>query len=165
MARITIPDIKSPDGSPVPESHRLMMLNKDMGKALSGLSQAIYEKSPLDKRVREAVRMRIAQMNQCMICLAFRFPELQVQGVDEKFYAAVADWRNSAIFSEKEKIAIEYSELFAQDHLKISDTFFAKLRQHFSSEEIFVLTGTIAGLIANGRMMQVLQVEQSCSLE
>jgi AhpD family alkylhydroperoxidase len=163
MARISIPEIKSPDGI-IPESHRLMLLNKDMGKALSGLSQAIYEKSPLDKRVREAVRMRIAQINQCLICLGFRFPELQALGVDEAFYSAVADWRNSAIFSDKEKLAIEYSELFAQNHLSINDAFFARLRQHFSDEEIFVLTGTIAGLIANGRMMQVLQVEQSCEI-
>jgi len=158
MARIQLPEGSSA------ESHRVMAINKDMGKALAGLSNAIYEKSPLDKRVREAVRMRIALINQCTICLAYRFPELLALGIDEDFYNAVTHWRNSPVFSEKEKLAIEYSELFAQDHLKISDSFFAKLKQHFSNEDLFVLTGTIAGLIANGRMMQVLQVEQSCEV-
>jgi AhpD family alkylhydroperoxidase len=158
MARITLPAGK------LPERYRVFSLQPDLGKALAGLSEAVYEKSMLDKRVREAVRMRIAQINQCHICLDYRFPELQALGIDEAFYAAVSDWRNATVFSEKEKIAIEFAEKFLLDHLSMDDTFFSRVQQHFTSEDIFDLSAVVAGLMANGRILQVLQVEQACSI-
>ncbi|MBK8287553.1 MAG: carboxymuconolactone decarboxylase family protein [Cellvibrionales bacterium] len=100
MARIPLPE------GDLPERYRVFGLHPALGKALAGLSEAIYEKSNLDKRVREAVRMRIALINECQICLGYRFPELQALGIDEAFYEAVRDWRSSDRFSEKEKMAI-----------------------------------------------------------
>lgn len=156
--------IKLPKGD-LPERYRVFGLQPAFGKALASLSEAVYEKSILDKRVREAVRMRIAQINQCHICLDYRFPELQALGIDEAFYSAVSDWLNSGLFNEREKLAIEYAEKFLQDHLSLDDEFFARLQQHFSSEEIFDLSAVVAGLMANGRILQVLQVEQACSID
>jgi AhpD family alkylhydroperoxidase len=155
--------IQLPEGD-LPERYRVFGLHPALGKALAGLSEAIYEKSNLDKRVREAVRMRIALINECHICLGYRFPELQALGIDESFYEAVRDWRTSDRFSEKEKMAIEYAERFLLDHTKIDDEFFRCLEKHFSSAEIFDLSAVIAGLLANGRLLQVLQVEQPCAL-
>ena len=158
MARIPLPE------GDLPERYRVFGLQPAFGKAMAGVSDAIYEKSLLDKRVREAVRMRIALINECQLCLGYRFPELQAVGVDEAFYEAVKDWRNSDVFSEKEKTAIEYAERFLLDHTNIDDALFQRLAQHFSAAEIFDLSAVIAGLLANGRLMQVLQVEHSCAL-
>jgi len=158
VARIPLPE------GDLPERYRVFGLQPAFGKAMAGVSDAIYEKSLLDKRVREAVRMRIALINECQLCLGYRFPELQAVGVDEAFYEAVKDWRNSDVFSEKEKIAIEYAERFLLDHTNIDDALFQRLAQYFSPAEIFDLSAVIAGLLANGRLMQVLQVEHSCSL-
>lgn len=158
MARIAIPD------GELPERYRLFGLQPAMGKALAGLSQAIYEKSITGLRVREAVRMRIAQINQCQICLAYRFPEqseqFSVLKIDEDFYAAVADWRSTGLLDDKEKLAVEYAERFANNHLGIDAFFFERLHLYFTDAEIFDLTAVIGGLLANGRLMQVLQVEQ-----
>ena len=155
--------IKLPDGD-LPERQRVFGLQPAFGKAMAAVADAIYEKSLLDKRVREAVRMRIAQINQCHICLGYRFPELQAVGVDEAFYAAVANWRDSELFNAREKTAIEYAERFLLDHSNIDDALFARLHEHFSDAEIFDLSAVIAGLLANGRLLQVLQVETECSL-
>lgn len=158
MARINVP------AGDAPESVRLFGVNADMGGAIAGLAFAIYEKSQLPKRVREAVRMRIAMINQCQICLAYRFDELADLGIDEGFYADISNWQESDRYSEQQRLAIEYAERFALDHLSLDDAFFVRLHQHFSSELIFDLSVVVAGLIANGRLLQVLQVEQSCSL-
>jgi alkylhydroperoxidase family enzyme len=61
MARIELPP---GDG---PEIMRVWGLRPRMGKAVAELSAAVYEGSELPARVREAVRMRIAQINQCHI--------------------------------------------------------------------------------------------------
>lgn len=158
---MTVSRISLPPGD-APESYRLFSLQPALGKALAGLSQAIYSQTTLDLRVREAVRMRIAHINQCVLCVGFRFPDqAPAAGIDEAFYAAIPHWRDSGIFSAREKMAIEYAEKFAENHLSLDDSFFTELHQHFNDEEIFALTTVIAGLLANGRILQVLQVEQN----
>src|ERR1700684_1923463 len=102
-------------------------LRPEMGTALNRLVDAAYNKSVLPVRVREAARMRIAQLNDCPVCLSFRAASVQEQGVDEDFYAHVADHGTSADYSKPERLAIAYAERFAVDHLAIDDAFFARL--------------------------------------
>lgn len=158
MARIDLPEGLEDD------SIKLLSLQPAMGNAMAVLTDAIYNQSGLDLRVREAIRMCIANINQCQLCLNFRFPELEKEGITEAFYQAISNWRTSTLFSDKEKLAIEYAELYANDHLSIDDAFMAKLKHHFTSTEIFELTYSIGGLIANGRTLQVLQADQVCSI-
>ncbi len=61
MARIRVPD---GDG---PEIARVWSLRPELGKAVADLSGAVYDGSRLPARVRESVRMRIAQVNQCPV--------------------------------------------------------------------------------------------------
>jgi alkylhydroperoxidase family enzyme len=61
MARINIPDGDDP------EIYRVWALRPELGQPVAELSDAVYSKSQLPPRVREAVRMRIAQINDCPI--------------------------------------------------------------------------------------------------
>ena len=61
MARINIPE---GEGS---EIYRVWALRPELGEPVAALSDAVYRKSQLPARVREAVRMRIAQINDCPI--------------------------------------------------------------------------------------------------
>lgn len=59
MARIDVPD-----GSGI-EASRLFKTAPHLGRGLAAMSEAVYEKCSLPVREREAMRMRIAQLNQC----------------------------------------------------------------------------------------------------
>jgi len=61
MARIRVPDGEKP------EIVRVWSLRPELGLPLAELSKAVYGESKLPGRVRESVRMRIAQINQCPI--------------------------------------------------------------------------------------------------
>lgn len=61
MARIDVPDGEGP------EIYRVWSLRPEMSKAVTELSDAVYNKSELAARERECVRMRIAQINDCPI--------------------------------------------------------------------------------------------------
>jgi len=61
MARIDIPE---GEGG---EAVQIWSLRPEMGKAIGRLSHAAYHESVLPVRVREAARMRIAQINDCPI--------------------------------------------------------------------------------------------------
>jgi hypothetical protein len=61
MARLDIPD------GDLPEIARVWALQPELGKAVGELSSAVYERSILPARVKEAVRMRIALINDCPV--------------------------------------------------------------------------------------------------
>ncbi len=61
MARIDVP---AGDGR---EASRIWQLAPYLGTALSGMSEAVYERSSLPVREREVARMRIAQLNECHV--------------------------------------------------------------------------------------------------
>ena len=61
MARISVP---AGEGG---EAVQVWSLRPEMGKAVYRLTDAVYNQSILAVRVREAARMRIAQLNDCPI--------------------------------------------------------------------------------------------------
>jgi AhpD family alkylhydroperoxidase len=156
MARLDIPD------GDLPEIARVWDLRPEMGEAVRDLSIAVYQKSALPARVREAARMRIAEINGCLVCQGWRIPELAAQGVDEELYAHVGDWRDYAGYSEQERLAIEYAERFALDHTNIDDAFFARLKEHFTDPEILDLTICIGNWVAFGRLTMLLDLDEAC---
>lgn len=157
MARLQLPD------GDAPEIYRVWMLRPEMGVAVGGLAEAVYEKSALPPRVREAARMRMARINECQVCLGWRIPELAEQGVDEELYAHVED-PEAGDYSEAERLAIEYAERYALDHLSLDDAFFDRMREHFTDAEILDLTICIGNWLAFGRLNQVLQLDVICDV-
>jgi alkylhydroperoxidase family enzyme len=114
MARITVPE---GDGG---ELIQVWSLSPELGVAVGNLSAAVYGERLIAPRVREVARMRIAQINGCNVCLAWRFPEMAERGVTEDLYAHVDD-PASGDYSEQELLAIESAERFALDHRSIDD--------------------------------------------
>ena len=113
-------------------------------------------------RVREAARMRIAQINGCNVCMAWHVPALARHGVDEALYAHVDD-PAAGEYSEQELLAIEYADKFALDHRSIDDAFFARMKAEFTDAEILELTACIGDWIAFGRMTAVLDLDEACA--
>jgi alkylhydroperoxidase family enzyme len=90
---------------------------------------------------------------------------LAQQGLAEDDYRAVADWRSDDRFSDRERVAIEYAELFATDHLALDDVFWDRLRAHWDDAEILDLSVCIASFLGLGRLTQVMDAEHTCRLE
>ena len=51
----------------------------------------------------------------------------------------IDNYASSDNFTEAEKLALQYSELMAEDPDKIDDAFYDQLKQHYSTEEIVEL--------------------------
>jgi alkylhydroperoxidase family enzyme len=156
MPRIDVPD----------DLGGWMALRPDMAPGLVALSDAVYGKSKLPLRVQEIARMRIALANQCEVCRNARYAEGPESGMNEAFYAGVAQWRTAPGYSPRERLAAEYAEGIALDHLALrdNDDFWKRLRQHFRDEEIVDLALCCTLWLGAGRTMRVLDVGQTCSL-
>ena len=152
MARLDIPEGEGGDAV------QIWSLRPEMGAAVNRLVDAAYNKSILPVRAREAARMRIAQLNDCTVCLAFRADKVKAQGVTEDFYCHVGVHDDCAQFSDQERMAMEYAERFATDHLSIDDAFIDRMREVFSDPEILDLTICLSAFLGLGRTLRVLGI-------
>ena len=81
---------------------------------------------------------------------AARFELISIPAVCWKAKAAkqklseVIDWRDSQLFSEVERVALEYAERITITDRKVDDALVAKLKQHFTDAQIVELTAAIA---------------------
>jgi alkylhydroperoxidase family enzyme len=58
--------------------------------------------------------------------------------------AEVTSWRDSLLFSEAERAALEYAERMTITGERVDDALFARLRKHYSEAQIVELTAAIA---------------------
>jgi AhpD family alkylhydroperoxidase len=157
MARIELPD------GTTPEVVRALSLRPELARAVAGYDTAVWN-STLDWRLHELVRMRIAQINGCTVCLAWRSPQAVDADVTEALLDGVASAASSADYSAAEQLAIEYAQRYCTDSTTIDDALLARLGEHFDPGEIVELTLVIAKYLAFGRFMQVLGLDQTCAL-
>ena len=157
MARIELP----PGGDP--EVIRALSLRPDLAKAVAAYDQAVWN-STLDWRLHELVRMRVAQINQCNVCLGWRTPQAAEAGVTDELLSGVDRAAELPAYSPAERVAVEYAERYCTDSAGIDDDLVMRLGEHFDSGEIVELTLVIAKYMAFGRFMQVLGLDQGCEI-
>ena len=58
--------------------------------------------------------------------------------------AELLTWRDSTLFSEAERVALEYAERITYTDQKVDDALFARLKQHYTEPQIVELTAAIA---------------------
>jgi alkylhydroperoxidase family enzyme len=152
-----MPRIEIPAGEG-PEVTRVLRLVPHFAEAVGALERAVWA-SPLPRRTHELVRMRVAEINGCALCLTWRN-----DWADEASLAAVSRYATSDLFTDAERVALEYAERFATDSQAIDDDMLARLGAHYSPAEIADLSLVVGKYLAMGRFMQVLDLDQACTI-
>jgi AhpD family alkylhydroperoxidase len=67
-------------------------------------------KSELDGRLAELVRVRASQLNGCAYCVDMHTRDALAAGEDERRLFAVTAWRESPLFSERERAALALTD-------------------------------------------------------
>jgi AhpD family alkylhydroperoxidase len=135
-------------------------LRPEMAGMVERMIGTVYGRSILPAAEREVARMRIAQLNDCSACSVFRAPSVVEAGVTEDVYEHLHEYATYAGYTDRQRLAIEYAERFAIDHHGIDDELFARLRAHFTDEEILDLTLCVAVYLGLGRTLEVLGVTE-----
>jgi AhpD family alkylhydroperoxidase len=157
MARIELPQ------GDEPEVVRALALRPALAHAVTTYDQAVWNSS-LDWRLHELVRMRVAQINECTVCLSWRSPPAVAAGVDDELLAGVGRWRDDAAYTPAERVALEFAERYCTDSARIDDGLIERLTEYFDAGQIVELTLVVAKYMAFGRFMQVLGLDQTCVL-
>jgi alkylhydroperoxidase family enzyme len=161
MPRVTIPDGDDP------LIHVWTSLAPPLTSAAANLSDAVYTSSSLSLREFEAARTRMAQINDCMLCLDWRSARDvatrtdEADTIDEEFYAHIGDltWIG---YSERERLAAEFAERYALDHTNIDDDLWQRLHAVFTDDELVDLGICVGSWLAYGRFNRVFDIDGAC---
>jgi len=152
MARIDLP---AGEGL---EVGRALVLAPHFVDVVVGYEKAVAA-SGLDPRLHELVRYRVAQLNRCTVCLDFRRSD---SGLTEEELARVGDLD---AFAGVERDALRFTELFCRDSAAIPDELVAALEAALGTAGLVDLTLVVGKYVAMGRFMQVLGLDQACSID
>ena len=111
--------------------------------ALTGFYAAIERKgSPLDPALRALVQARISQINHCAFCVDLNsMIAAERAGASDKAFA-VAEWGDSALYTPRERLALEYAEAVTRS--QVNDELAARVKAEFGEKAMVELTGLIA---------------------
>jgi len=131
---------------------RIMAHKPETAKGLVGFFAALRNERTLPERMTELMRLRIAFHNQCRSCMAVRYQDAAAEGLDEDLVCSLERPMEAEGLSEREKLAIDYGERLATNHLSIDDAYHDRLRTLFTEAEIVELGMFAAFCVGFGRL-------------
>jgi AhpD family alkylhydroperoxidase len=100
--------------------------------------------SPLDPILRSLVTVRVSQLNGCRFCVDINSATLLKRGVSLDKVEALNAWQPSSLFSERERVALEYTEAVTLRNDAIDEDLMNRVKRQFDDDAIVELTALIA---------------------
>ena len=124
----------------------------ELVKKLVDFSMAIANSGHIEAGLSHLVDIRASQMNGCAFCLDMHVKEAKLHGERELRLYHVAIWRESPLFTPKERAALAWTEALTQiAPTGVSDELYAEVREQFSEKELSTLTFRVMGINAWNR--------------
>ncbi len=106
-----------------------------------------------DPKLLELVKVRVSQINGCAHCLHMHRQDALKQGETEDRLLLLSAWRESGLYSERERAALAWAESLtriAENHAP--DAVYEEARSAFSEDELIALSIGIAMINAWNRL-------------
>jgi alkylhydroperoxidase family enzyme len=110
------------------------------------------------RRLLELAIMRTAEIVRSDYEINQHKPLMTLCGYSDAQIAAVASWRGSPLFDDRQRALLGYVEQMAHGG-DVDDATFAALAQHFKPQEIVEITFTVGNYYANGLLTKALRIE------
>lgn len=111
---------------------------------LFGLDQ-YCKNSSVDSTILRLVQLYASQLNGCAFCVDIHSKEAKIHGERELRLYHVAVWEDSPLFSDKEKVALEWTKAVTLiNQGSVSEDLFQRMKEYFSDQEIVDLNMQVA---------------------
>jgi AhpD family alkylhydroperoxidase len=110
-----------------------------MGK----FNQAVRKGKSVDEQLKNLVELKGAQMIGCEFCVDLGSQICRNSGVSEEELLALARYRKSDLFTEREKLALDYTVAVMRTPVEVTDELFARMKEHFSDEQLVEITALL----------------------
>lgn len=121
-------------------------------KAMGELHSYVH-RCGLERGLLELVKLRASQINGCAHCIDMHSKELRAAGESEQRLYLLDAWRESPLYSERERAALAWTEaltLVTQGH--VPDEVYEAARGQFDERELADLTLAIVAINGANRL-------------
>lgn len=133
---------------------RVNFMEKGAGaiRAMYGLG-AYLASSTLEETLLDLIYLRVSQINGCAYCLDMHSKDLRAAGEPEQRLYLVGAWRDTPLYSPKERAAFSFAEALTElGREGISDELYREVSGHFTDEEMVALTMAIITINGYNRL-------------
>ena len=115
-------------------------------KMLTGMGKfqgAVRKAHSVDERLKYLVELKGAQMIGCEFCVDLGSQICRNSGFSDEELLALPRYRQSDLFTEREKTALDYTVGVMRTPVEVSDELFARMKEHFSDEQMVEITALL----------------------
>jgi alkylhydroperoxidase family enzyme len=115
-------------------------------KMMSGMGkfqQAVRKGDAVDERLKYLVELKGAQMIGCEWCVDLGSQICRNSGFSDEELLALPNYRRSDRFTEREKLALDYTVAVMRTPVEVTDALFARMKEHFSDEQLVEITALL----------------------
>jgi AhpD family alkylhydroperoxidase len=115
-------------------------------KMMSGMGkfqQAIRRGNTVDERLKYLVELKGAQMIGCEYCVDLGSQICRNGGFSDEELRAIPRYRQSELFSERDKVALDYTVAVMRTPVEVTDELFARMKEHFTDEQLVEITALL----------------------
>ena len=106
-------------------------------------NQAVRKGKSVDERLKNLVELKGAQMIGCEYCVDLGSQICRNSGFSEEELLALPRYRQSDLFTEREKLALDYTVAVMRTPVEVTDELFARMREHFSDQQLVEITALL----------------------
>lgn len=129
----------------VPNSVLIMQRRPKMVQALAQLAASVWDpESTVDRGFKRLLAHFASRAAGCQYCMAHTVGGAARLGVDEKKLEALWDYRASPLFSEAERVALDFALAAGSVPNEVTDQLFAEMLRHWSEDQMVEIVGVIA---------------------
>ena len=119
------------------EMLQALALRPEILQVLGQMGEGVYPGGILERPLKEKVILKASILNGCQFCADSHRAVMRMIGIPE---AQVEELEAPGHLTQREQMALRYSQEMMQDSNRIDDAFFARLKEVFSDQEIVELT-------------------------
>jgi len=111
--------------------------------AMGKFNGAVRKPGALEERIRNLCELKGAAMIGCEFCVDLGSQICRNSGFSDAELLAIPRYESSELLDEREKIALDYTVAVMRTPVEVTDELFAKLQEHFTTEQIVELTALL----------------------
>jgi alkylhydroperoxidase family enzyme len=112
----------------------------------------------IDKTLTALLNRRVAALNGCEFWQDINAAVGSALGVSDDKILALADYAVSPLYSDAERVALEYADCMTLSACEVSDDLFARLRRFYDDDALVELTAIIAWENASSKFNRALRI-------
>jgi 4-carboxymuconolactone decarboxylase len=114
-----------------------------MMSGMGKFQQAVRKGHSVDDRVKNLVELKGAQMIGCEFCVDLGSQICRNSGFSDEELLALPRYRQSDLFSEREKLALDYTVAVMRTPVEVTDELFARMKEQFNDQQLVEITALL----------------------